>query len=147
MLYNIDSKEITKDDINLLTNENLDDTIFDLVGAIIKKETSKAIKLYNNFVLNGMDASQIINMLASQIRLLFQVKRLYNQGKSNDEIAKILEFKSIYRVKYLLSDSYYYSENDLLKYLSKLAELDHDIKLSLIDGNTGIELLIAKKDM
>lgn len=147
MLYKIDSKEITKDDINLLTNENLDDTIFDLVGAIIKKETSKAIKLYNNFVLNGMDASQIINMLASQIRLLFQVKRLYNQGKSNDEIAKILEFKSVYRVKYLLSDSYYYSEEDLLKYLSKLAELDHDIKLSLIDGNTGIELLIAKKDM
>ena len=147
MLFKIDSKEIAKEDINLLTNENIDDTIFDLVGAIIKKDTSRAIKLYYNFVLNGMDASQIINMLASQIRLLFQVKRLYNQGKSNDEIAKILEFKSVYRVKYLLSDSYYYSEDDLLKYLSKLAELDHDIKLSLIDGNTGIELLIAKKDM
>ena len=94
-----------------------------------------------------MDASQIINMLAAQIRLLFQVKRLYNQGKSNDEIAKILEFKSVYRVKYLLSDSYYYTEEDLLKYLSKLADIDHDIKLSLIDGNVGIELLIAKKDM
>lgn len=147
MLYKMDNKEITKDDINLLTNENIDDTIFDLVGAIIKKDTNKAIKLYNNFVLDGMDASQIINMLASQIRLLFQVKRLYNQGKSNDEIAKILEFKSVYRVKYLLSDSYYYSEDDLLKYLSKLADLDHDIKLGLIDGNTGIELLIAKKDM
>lgn len=147
MLYKNDNKEITRDDINLITNENIDDSIFDLVGAIIKKDTSKAIKLYNNFVLEGMDASQIINMLASQIRVLFQVKRLYNQGKSNDEIAKILEFKSVYRVKYLLSDSYYYTEEDLLKYLSKLAELDHDIKLSLIDGNVGIELLIAKKDM
>lgn len=147
MLYKNDDKDITRDDINLITIENIDDSIFDLVGAIIKKDTSKAIKLYNNFVLEGMDASQIINMLAAQIRVLFQVKRLYNQGKSNDEIAKILEFKSVYRVKYLLSDSYYYTEEDLLKYLSKLADIDHDIKLSLIDGNVGIELLIAKKDM
>ena len=147
MLYKNDNKEITKDDINLITIENMDDSIFDLVGAIIKKDTNKAIKLYHDFLLEGMDASQIVNMLASQIRLLFQVKRLYNQGKSNDEIAKILEFKSAYRVKYLLSDSYYYTEDDLLKYLSKLAEIDHDIKFSLIDGNTAIELLIAKKDM
>lgn len=147
MLYKMDNKDITKDDINMLTDENIDDSVFDLVGAIIKKDTNKAIKLYNNFVLNGMDSSQIISLLASQIRLLFQVKRLYNEGKSNDEIAKILEFKSVYRVKYLLSDSYYYTENDLLKYLYKLAELDHDIKLGLIDGNTGIELLITKKDM
>lgn len=147
MLYKMDNKNITKDDINMLTDENIDDTVFDLVGAIIKKDTNKAIKLYNNFVLNGMDSSQIINLLASQIRLLFQVKRLYNEGKSNEEIAKILEFKSVYRVKYLLSDSYYYTEKDLLKYLYKLAELDHDIKLGLVDGNTGIELLITKKDM
>lgn len=147
MLYKMYNKNITKDDINMLTDENIDDTVFDLVGAIIKKDTNKAIKLYNNFVLNGMDSSQIINLLASQIRLLFQVKRLYNEGKSNEEIAKILEFKSVYRVKYLLSDSYYYTEKDLLKYLYKLAELDHDIKLGLVDGNTGIELLITKKDM
>lgn len=147
MLYKIDSKEITREDINKLTNENIEDSVFDLVSAIIKKDGSKAIKLYNNFVLDGMDISQIINLLASQVRLLYQVKRLYNQGKSNDEIAKILEFKSVYRVKYLLSDSYYYTEKDLLEFLSDLALLDRDIKLGLRDGSVGIELLITKKDM
>ena len=147
MLYKLDNKEITKEDINLLTMENIDDSVFDLVGAIIKKDTNRAIKLYNNFIQNGMEPIQIISMLASQIRLLYQVKRLYNQSKSNDEIAKILEFKSVYRVKYLLSDSYYYSESDLLKYLSLLADLDKNIKLGLIDGKVGLELLITKKDM
>lgn len=147
MLYKYDDKVITRDDINRLTSENIEDSIFDLVSAIIKKDTAKAINLYNNFTLEGMDVSQIINMLASQVRLLYQVKRLYNEGKSNDDIAKILEFKSVYRVKYLLSDSYYYSENDLLRILSDLADLDRDIKLGLRDGNVGIELLITKKDM
>jgi len=79
--------------------------------------------------------------------LLFQVKRLYNKGKTNDEIAKILEFKSVYRVKYLLSDSYYYSEDDLIKYLSKLADIDKNTKLGLIDGKVALELFIAGKDM
>ena len=147
MLYKIDTKEITKDDINLLTIENIDDSVFDLVGAIIKKDTGKVISLYNNFIQNGMEPIQIISMLSSQIRLLYQVKRLYNKGKSNDDIAKILEFKSVYRVKYLLSDSYYYSENDLLRYLSLLAELDKNIKLGLVDGKASLELLITKKDM
>ena len=94
-----------------------------------------------------MDPSQVIAVIASQIRLLFQVKRLYNSGKSNDEIAKILEFKSVYRVKYLLSDSYYYSEDDLLKYLLKLADIDRDIKLGNVNGNTLLELFIVQKDM
>ena len=80
-----------------------------------------------------MDPSQVIAVIASQIRLLFQVKRLYNSGKSNDEIAKILEFKSVYRVKYLLSDSYYYSEDTLIKYLSKLSNIDRDIKINNIN--------------
>lgn len=147
MLYKIEDKIITKEDINKLVEENIDNPIYDLVGYILKNENSKAIKLYNKFAQNGMDASSLIPIIAAQIRLLFQVKRLYNKGKSNDEIAKILEFKNVYRVKYLLSDSYYYSEEDLIRYLSHLADLDKKIKLGMIEGKTFLELFIAQKDM
>ena len=147
MLYKSDDKTISKEDINKLVEENIDNPIYDLVGFILKNENSKAIKLYNTFTQNGMDAASLIPVIASQVRLLFQVKRLYNSGKTNDEIAKILEFKSVYRVKYLLSDSYYYSEEDLIKYLSHLAELDKNIKLGLVDPKVSLELFIAGKDM
>lgn len=147
MLYKIDNKNINGNDINLLTEENSDNTIYDLVSFILKNENDKAIKLYKNFILNGMDPSQVIAVIASQIRLLFQVKRLYNSGKSNDEIAKILEFKNVYRVKYLLSDCYYYSEDMLIKYLSKLSDIDRDIKVNNVDGSVLLELFIAGKDM
>lgn len=147
MLYKEQDKTITREDITKLTVENIDNPVYDLVGFILKNENKKAIELYNNFTQNGMDAASLIPVIASQIRLLFQVKRLYNQGKTNDEIAKILEFKSVYRVKYLLSDSYYYSEEDLLKYLSHLADLDKNIKLGLVDPKVSLELFIAGKDM
>lgn len=147
MLYKINDKIINRNDIDLLTVENIDDSIYDLVNCILKNDNEKAIKLYNNFIDNGMDVNQIVAIVAAQIRLLYQVKRLYNSGKSNDEIAKILEFKSVYRVKYLLSDSYYYSESDLVKYLSKLADIDNAIKTSNGDGNMLMQLFIVKKDM
>lgn len=147
MLYKINDKIINRNDIDLLTVENIDDSIYDLVNCILKNDNEKAIKLYNNFIDNGMDVNQIVAIVAAQIRLLYQVKRLYNSGKSNDEIAKILEFKSVYRVKYLLSDSYYYSESDLVKYLSKLADIDNAIKTSNGDGNMLMQLFIVKKDI
>ena len=147
MLYKLNDKVITRDDISLLTIEDINDTVFELVSSILKNNNERAMKLYYNFINNGMDVSQIIAVISNQIRLLFQVKRLYNSGKSNDEIAKILEFKSVYRVKYLLSDCYYYSEGDLLKYLSKLAYIDKSIKTGNGDGRLLLELFIAKKDM
>lgn len=147
MLYKINDKIINRNDIDLLTVENIDDSIYDLVNCIFKNDNEKAIKLYNNFINNGMDVNQIVAIIAAQIRLLYQVKRLYNSGKSNDEIAKILEFKSVYRVKYLLNDSYYYSESDLVKYLSKLADIDNAIKTSNGDGNMLMQLFIVKKDI
>ena len=147
MLYKINDKINNRNDIDLLTVENIDDSIYDLVNCILKNDNEKAIKLYNNFIDNGMDVNQIVAIIAAQIRLLYQVKRLYNSGKSNDEIAKILEFKSVYRVKYLLSDSYYYSESDLVKYLSKLADIDNAIKTSNGDGNMLMQLFIVKKDI
>lgn len=147
MLYKLNDKVITRDDISLLTIEDINDTVFELVSSILKNNNEKAMKLYYNFINNGMDVSQIIAVISNQIRLLFQVKRLYNSVKSNDEIAKILEFKSVYRVKYLLSDCYYYSEGDLLKYLSKLADIDKAIKTGNGDGRLLLELFIAKKDM
>ena len=146
MLYKIEDKVIDNNDIMLLIEENMDNSIYDLVSALLKNDNSRAIKLYKNFVINGMDPNQIVAIIASQIRLLFQVKRLYNNGKSNEEIAKILEFKSVYRVKYLLSDSYYYSEDMLIKYLSKLSDIDRDIKVNNLDGNVLLELFIAGKD-
>lgn len=147
MLYCNQDKIIKKEDIGLLVEDNLDNSVYDLVSCILKNDNNKAIKLYYKFVQDGMDSSQIVAIIAAQIRLLFQVKRLYNSGKSNDDIAKILEFKSVYRVKYLLSDSYYYSEDDLLKYLYKLSDIDNKIKSNTADGKILLEIFIAGKDM
>ena len=147
MLYKMNDKVITKEDIDLLVIENSEEPIYDLVSSILKDNIKKAMRLYEKFTLDGMDVNQMIPIIANQFRLLFQVKRLYNQGKTNQQIADTLEFKNVYRVKYLLSDSYYYSEDDLKKYLVKLSDIDRDIKMGRNSGDIALQMFIMKKDM
>ena len=86
---------------------------------------------------------QIIMLLASQFRFLFQVKRLLNKNKTEAEIAKILEVNP-YRVKFTKKKLYNYNEKLLLTYIKKLAKIDHDIKLGLMDKKLALELFIIE---
>ena len=80
-------------------------------------------------------------LLANQFRFLFQVKRLINKGKAESEIAKILEANP-YRIKFTIKKLYSYTEEMLLYYIQKLAKIDHDIKLGLINKKLALELFI-----
>jgi len=73
MLYKLDNKVITKDDISLLVEESIDNPIYDLVNFILKNDNNKALKLYYKFISDGMDAIGLIPIIASQIRLLFHL--------------------------------------------------------------------------
>ena len=50
MLYKLEEKVIDKDDIILLVDEDIDDTVFELVSSILKNDCNKAMKLYYNFI-------------------------------------------------------------------------------------------------
>ena len=46
------------------------------------------------------------------------------------------------RIKFTVKKLYSYSEGMLLDYIQKLAKIDHDIKLGLIDKKLALELFI-----
>ena len=141
MMYKLDTKHITNEDIDKITIKSMEEEIFDLTDAVILKNTSVALNLLEEFLKKDYEEIQIIMLLASQFRFLFQVKRLLNKGKSEAEIAKILEVNP-YRVKFTVKKLYYYTEDMLLEYISKLAKIDHDIKLGLINKKLTLDLFI-----
>ena len=124
--YKLDEKIITKQDIDLICKKNIQNTIFDLIDAILKKQKNKVIELYDYFINNGTDVFQMIGLLASQIRLIYNVKVL---SKLSDlEIAKILEVKE-YPVKLARSKGINYQKKELLSILYNLGKIDEDIKI------------------
>lgn len=141
MMYKIEDKRIENTDIDKITVKTIEEEIFVLSDAIIARDISKSFTLLEEFLNKSYDEMQIIMLLASQFRFLFQVKRLLNKGKSEGDIAKTLGVNP-YRVKFTVKKLYTYSESELLKYIQKLAKMDHDIKLGLMDKKLALELFI-----
>ena len=110
---------------------------------MIKKDKKKSIELYQNFLNRNYEPIYIISLLGSQFHFLYQVKRLYNQNKSNDEIASILSAHP-YRVKLTIQNSYIYTEEILLKKIYELANMDKNIKLGNIDKNLALEMFLVE---
>lgn len=146
MLYKMEDKNITNKDIDDLVIPNIEEDIFALTDSVITNNIDKSITLYNKFMEKNYEPIYIIGLLGNQFTLLYQVKKLYNMGKNNNEIASILGVHP-YRVKLAIQNSYYYTEEDLIKYIYKLGNLDKDIKTGNIDKTLGLELFLINKDI
>ena len=123
--FKFNEKQITKSDIDLICKKNFDNTIFDLIDAIIKRDKRRLIELYNYFTSNGTEVFAILALLANQIRLIYNVKTLSNL--SDSKIAEILEVKE-YPVKLARGKGMNYRSQELLKILYNLGQIDEDIK-------------------
>ena len=143
LIYKMNDKTITNKDIDKILVRVLESEIFVLTDAIIARDIPKSLDLLKEFLNNNYEEMQIIMLLASQFRFLFQVKRLLNKNKSENEIAKILEVNP-YRVKFTKKKLYNYSEKLLFSYIKKLAKIDHDIKLGIMDKKLALELFIIE---
>ena len=146
MLYKLEDKNITNNDIDDLVISNIEDDIFALTDSVINRNIDRSLELYNKFMEKNYEPIYIIGLLGNQFTLLYQVKKLYNIGKNNNDIASILNVHP-YRVKLAIQNSYYYTESDLIKYIYKLANLDKDIKTGNIDKTLGLELFLINKDV
>ena len=145
LVYKMEEKKITNEDIEKLIIPSLEDEIFSLTDAVIKSNTKKTLELLEQFLNKNYDEMQIIILLASQFRFMYQVKRLVNKNMNTDAIIKELSANP-YRVKITIKNCYYYNETMLLSYLKKLADLDKNIKLGKIDKKIGLQLFLMNKD-
>ena len=145
MIYKINSKEIFHEDITNLVVKKLGDSneiLFSLVNSIISKNKKKALLLYQELKEYQIDSNSIIGLMASQMKLISQIKVLKEDNLSNMEIQESLKLKSIYQVKKLGEYIYDYSYKEIGDFLHKLADTDYKIKTGRIDSKYAIELLI-----
>lgn len=145
-------KEITKlslfgnyvdaDVATRLIPQPLEDNIFELSNALLRKDNAKAMKIYTDLKLMKTDTLVLINLLASQFRVILQVGILKNEHMSNDEIATTLNIHP-YRVKLAAENTRKYSLNQVKKFLITLSNLDIDIKRGVKDRYIDFEIFLA----
>lgn len=139
--YKDNERLITKEDIMALTTKNIDIDIFKFVDTIVNKNKNKALETYHEMLVNGEEPIKILVILANQFRIIYQAKELYKKGYSGNDISSIIGIHP-YRIKLALEKATNYDSRTLLHYLSKLADLDYDIKTGNIDASFGLEMFI-----
>jgi len=135
---------ITSDDINKLTHQNIEADMFLLVDTIINNDKEKSIQIYKELINNNEEPIAIIITLANKIRNIYITKELLKKGYSEVDIAGILGVKPGY-LYYLRNSINKYDSYTLYNLLSKLADLDYNIKTNKIDKYTALELFILEK--
>lgn len=142
-LYKTEDKCITKDDIDLLINANIDDAMYEFTNAILDNNYDKVAIMYEKFTRDNVSFDYLISSIAGSIRTNLIIKILNKDGKSNIEIANIIGKKE-YFVKKSLERLYQYTVDNLTNYLGELALIDRNFK----SGKSNIdelELFILNK--
>lgn len=142
--YKINDKYISKDDVEELSFKRLGDsteTTFQFSRALAEKDKKSALKLYQELLNYKIEPLSIIGLLASQFRIMYQVKNLEEKNMRNDEIASSLKEKP-YRITKTRELTRYYSKREILDLMIKLEDIDLKIKTTSVDANTLIRLFI-----
>lgn len=129
-----------KDVQDLMVCEPLND-VFKMVDALFERNALRLLAYYRNFRKLNMEPVAINGLLSGQIRFLFQVRVLMDQGNSKEEIARRLKAHP-YRVQINMQRAYNFTSDELLEKLSILAKLDQDMKMGLVDKDEGFEQFI-----
>lgn len=140
-LYNdfIDEKVISK-----MVSRPLEDDVFELSNALMNRDHKKIMKIYSDLKLLKVEPIQLIALLANQFRLMLQTIILKKEGKTEQEIATILQVHP-YRIKLSLKNVVNYPLEDIKQILIDLSTLDSKIKTGDYDRYVDFEMFLASK--
>lgn len=143
--YKYDSKEIEEKDIKEMVQKKLTDPknlTFSFARNLGERNIQKSLQDYHELLEYNVESLQIIGLLASQFRIIYQVKLLSRRGLRDNEIANMLEEKE-FRVKKTKELISLYSEKDLLHLMQELSNIDLRIKTTDTNPISEIELFIT----
>lgn len=122
------------------------DLTFSLINNIGKKDIKQSILDYQELIKYGVNDIGLITMISNQFILLLQIKQLIKKKYNNKQIGEHLNITNDYRVKKLKELTIYYEEEELLKIIKKIHEVD--IQMKTTDQNTNnliIDFLLTIK--
>ena len=139
---------LTKKDVEENVYRPLEDNVFAIVNSLIKRDTTEALSSYRQLRERGYDPLSLLPAMASQLRNLALQKEVLesypDDKEAAEELGKVLGRKiNPYSVKYRRKDVEALSFKGFLVVMSDLSQMEKDIKLSLDDADTRMELFLG----
>lgn len=132
---------VTKETAELLTSYTEESSAFRLVDAIIEGDFAKALEIYHDLRKLNEEPIRLMALLASQFRIILQVKLLKSKGFTQHQILKQVKAHR-YVIQMASRRERLFSVERLSHIIDQLATTDAAIKQGKIDADLGVELLL-----
>jgi DNA polymerase-3 subunit delta len=134
---------VTLEDLNEITATPLEDNIFNILDAMGEKKPAVAIAGIEALIKQKYPPPLILSMIARQIRLILKVKSALNSGNNFYDLAATLKIKP-FVVKKIASQQKNFSQQQLLRSVHSLHDLDISFKSGDLEFMTGIKMYILE---
>lgn len=141
--YKGENSNITKQDIDLLCTKQIQAVIFDLTDNLGKKETSKALEVYNGLISNKEPIQKILITLYNHFKKLYIIKIA---EEYNEDVATAMNLKpnQLFLVSKYKTQARYFETQELREVLEALIDLDANYKIGLISLEIGLEAILCR---
>lgn len=143
MMYCVDSKEITKNEIDDIVTKKFGDPqslVFSFTRFLAENNKKEAIRIYRELLDYGKHPLEIVSLIASQLRSLLKIKIL-EEKYNKKEISEIINKKEFY-VEKQMQLTRLYNLNDIGELIKKLQDIDIKMKSTDLDYDMLIEMYI-----
>ncbi len=134
--------KIRREDVQALVAPIHEQTIFELVDALGKRQTDHALKLLHEQLAHNAAPPYLMAMITRQFRLLLQIRDLQMRGLS-DSLAEKLKLNPYYARK-LSDQAQNFSVEQLEMIYHKLLEVDVAMKTSRGDPEVALDVLTVE---
>ena len=141
VLYYNEPTLIKYNDVVSIVAKSLNTNNFLFVDAVVNNDLEKSLSLYQDLKVMKVEPTVLISLLARDFRIMFNIKNMQKEGIQEYEIMNNLGLADWQFNKYL-NKVFPYKIKELESILTKLANLDLDIKRGKIDRFIGLELFI-----
>lgn len=130
-----------KTDVENMISKSINTNNFLFVDALIAGDLEGSLNLLKDLKVMKVEPTIILTLIARDIRIMLNIKKLLEQNKREYEILNELKLMDWQLEKYL-KKAFPYKIKELEEWLVKLEELDLKIKSGKLDKYYALELLI-----
>ena len=133
-------REVTKAQIDALVTPSVEVKVFAMTDAISEGKRGKAYEVYKGLRQQGEAVQYIRYMINRHFRLMYRASLL--EGADVQTVMQELDLKNSYPASSYMRQAKRFGKERLKAILLKLMQLDEDVKLSRMDEETAIELIL-----
>ena len=142
--YTLGRDVITDQDVEEICTVRVTNKIFEMVAAIVTRNTRKAMDLYEDLITLREPPMRILFLIARQFNQILQVKELMNQGMEKNGIASKLKMQP-FVVGKTMPQAKSFSREQILSYVNLCVDTEEAVKTGRLDERLAVELLITRQ--